>query len=108
KDELLAPKFAQRIDSDDWPRHLNRMYDFWNTILFYDRSYSGNPFSKHVGLGAEPMHFERWKTLFTTTIDEHFQGIIADEAKSRAEKMAALFSSKLQYMRDNPGFKTIV
>lgn len=34
-DQLLSPIFGMRIESGDWEKHLNRMYDFWNTVLFF-------------------------------------------------------------------------
>lgn len=106
-DELLAPVFAKRIENNDWGRHLSRMYDFWNTVLFFQRAYKGNPFPKHVGLGATPKHFARWTFLFKETIDSHFEGTVAEETKNRVDKMAALFMSKLEYMDKNPGFKPL-
>jgi len=107
-DELLGPVFAQRIPSGNWQPHLNRMYDFWNTVLFFQKAYKGNPFSKHVGMAIEERHFNRWTHLFKTTIDEAFVGPRAEETKNRIDKMALLFMRKLDYLKHNPGFKSII
>ncbi len=108
EDEKLGPVFAGRIPDENWPKHLERMYSFWNTILFFQREYTGNPFQKHFGLPVDTAHFEHWVVLFHQTIDENFEGKQADEAKRRADNMGKLFSHKLQYLKDNPNFKPIV
>ena len=106
-DELLGPVFAIRIESEAWEKHLNQMYSFWNTVLFFQRTYKGNPFSKHVNLPVEKLHFSRWLSLFKDTIDLHFKGAKAEETKSRADKMAVLFMSKIQHLRENPNLTSL-
>ena len=91
EDKLLAPVFEMRIEPGGWEKHLNRMYDFWNTVLFFQRSYKGNPFSKHANLPIEEEHFSRWTSLFKTVIDSNFKGPCAEETKRRVDKMARLF-----------------
>lgn len=108
EDDLLGPIFALRIAFDDWGKHLDRMYDFWNTVLFFQRSYKGNPFSKHAQLPIESEHFDRWLHLFTSTIDNNFEGNVAEKTKDRAGKMAMMFESRLEHLRDNPNYKLIV
>lgn len=107
-DELLAPIFASKIPDGAWDKHLNRMYDFWGTVLLGEKKYRGNPFSKHAMLPIQGKHFDHWIQLFTETIDAHFQGDKATEAKERAAKMALLFSSKLEYIRNHPQMKSII
>ncbi len=107
-DELIGPVFAAIIPNDNWGPHLERMYSFWNTVLFTVKDYHGNPFSKHRPLPIEKVHFDRWIELFSKTIDTHFEGPIADDAKNRAIKMGQLFLSKLEYLRDNPEVKNIL
>ncbi len=101
QDELLAPIFNSRI-KDKWPEHLQKMYHFWQTILLHEHTYTGSPFLPHNQLPIEKTHFDRWLSLFFETIDEHFNGEKAQEAKWRAEKMAELFNFKIQYYRDHP------
>jgi len=107
-DDLLAPVFATRISGDDWDRHLNRMYDFWNTILFFKGGYKGNPTSQHITLPVQEEHFERWIELFHGVIDNHFSGPVADDAKQRAKNMAWMFMTKMDLNNENPSFKPIV
>ncbi len=107
-DSLIGPVFAARIEEDRWSIHLERMYSFWNTVLFAQQDYRGNPFSKHSSLPIEAPHFERWIGLLTETLDEHFEGEKAEEVKMRAIKMGALFQSKLQYIRANDNFENLM
>jgi len=107
-DELLAPIFATRIPADGWGKHLNRMYDFWETVLLNVQAYKGNPFSKHAALPVEAEHFEHWVKLFSEVMDEHFEGVRATDAKERAHKMGLLFAAKHKYYRDNPQAKTLI
>ena len=90
-DELLGPVFGHV----DWPKHLPVMYNFWSSMLLGDNTYQGNPFQKHIALPITANHFRRWLELFHNTIDEHFSGEKADEAKSRASNIANLFQFKL-------------
>lgn len=107
-DDLLAPVFASRVEKGNWQKHLNRMYAFWGTVLLFQRGYKGNPFAKHVGLNIDLQHFNRWVMLFKQTIDQHFSGEKAKEAKRRADNMGAMFSMKLKYLRNNPNYKSII
>ena len=100
QDELLSPVFDRAI-GNRWGAHLQKMYDFWETVLFCARLYSGSPFMKHAPLPLSAEHFERWLHHFNDTIDQLFEGEKADEAKWRAGKMAELFSAKMNYTAGN-------
>jgi hemoglobin len=90
KDDLLSPLFSHV----DWPAHLPVMYNFWSSMLLGDQSYQGNPFQKHMPLAIGAAHFDQWLALFTKTVDENFAGEKADEVKSRAKSIAALWQHK--------------
>lgn len=105
EDELIGPVFAGVITN--WQPHLEKMYAFWNAVLFGEPGFKGNPFAKHAPLPIVPEHFGRWLELFAETIDENFEGPMAVETKQRAGLMATMFMSKLDRMRDGSGY-TIV
>lgn len=71
------------------------MYSFWNTVLFAKADYRGNPFSRHIGLNIDKVHFDRWAALFEEVIRASFSGPKADEAILRAIMMRKIFESKL-------------
>ncbi len=101
KDQLIGPIFDERIQ-DRWPTHLAKMYTFWQTVLLGEHTYYGSPFPPHAQLPIDEGHFNKWLELFNETLDEHFTGEIAEEAKSRSNKMAQMFQYKLQYYKNSP------
>jgi hemoglobin len=105
-DVLIGPVFLEKIPAD-WQPHLNKMYAFWNAALFGVPGFKGNPFAKHAPLKIGPEHFDRWLQLFYETIDSHFEGAMAADAKKRAELMAGMFLNRLQKMT-NGADKVIV
>ncbi len=100
QDDLLGPVFNEVI-GDRWPAHLAKMYTFWETVLLEKHTYYGSPFAPHAHLPVGKEHFDRWISLFYTTIDELFAGDKAEEAKMRAGKMAEMFLYKIEYYRNN-------
>ncbi len=100
-DAVLAGIFNEKI-RDRWPVHLEKMYRFWETVLLDEHTYTGSPFAPHARLPIGTEHFDRWLSLFHETLGEHFSGEKAEEAKWRAEKMAAMFLHKIHYFQNNP------
>lgn len=90
KDELLSPIFSKVIKKGNWEMHLNQMCSFWETILLYKRSYTGDPLVKHLPLEISKIHFDRWVLLIENTVDKLFLGDVANEAKRRASAIAKL------------------
>lgn len=98
EDDLIGPIFNQVIE-DRWPEHLNKMYSFWQTILLDELTYRGRPFPPHMKLPVSQAHFIRWVELFKINLSENFEGPKTQEALYRAELMAKLFESKIEYHR---------
>lgn len=94
-DELIGPVFND-VAKVNWIEHLPKLYDFWNDLLLGSDLYHGRPFPPHTVLGLEIQHFERWLQLFTATVDEHFTGLKALEAKQRALRIGQNFATNLQ------------
>lgn len=93
QDPLLGPIFND-IAKVDWAHHLPVMYDFWSTMLFRTATYKGRPWPKHAPLPVQQAHFERWLSLFCQTVDSHFAGPKAREAKSVALSIADTFQTR--------------
>jgi hemoglobin len=92
-DELLGPIFDD-VAHTDWVRHLPKMYDFWEGVLFGVAGFRGNPLAVHrdlarrVPLGGR--EFGRWLDLFHESVDTLFSGPCAESAKARASRIAAV------------------
>lgn len=95
EDALLSSIFNDVIQ-DRWPEHLETMYTFWQTVLLGEHTYTGSPFPPHANLPVSKEHFDRWLVLFFETIDDHFEGEKAEEAKWRASRMAEVFQFKIE------------
>lgn len=100
KDEVLKDIFNEVIE-DRWPAHLEKMYSFWQTVLLDEHTYYGAPFMPHANLPVDKKHFNRWLELFYKTLDEHFEGEKAEEARWRATKMAQMFQLKIAHFQQN-------
>ncbi|MCC7459739.1 MAG: group III truncated hemoglobin [Proteobacteria bacterium] len=98
KDALLSPYFndAAKID---WDHHLPIMYNFWETVLFAKPAYHGNPMAKHFNLNEikklTPEAFAHWLKLFHGTIEDLFQGAVAEKAKFSASTIAQTLESRI-------------
>jgi Truncated hemoglobins len=97
KDPLIGPIFNDTAKVD-WEEHLPKLYNFWSDLLLGEDSYRGRPFPPHMKLNLELTHFERWLALFVLTVDEHFVGLKAEEAKSRAVRIARNFMINLNIL----------
>lgn len=98
QDELIGYIFSE-VAKVNWDHHLPKMYEFWEAILFGKKGFKGNPMEVHFKLNQEhPLeekHFERWKKIFFESIDEHFEGEIAEQAKQKATSIAGLMLFKI-------------
>jgi hemoglobin len=98
RDETIGYLFND-VAKVDWPRHLPRMYDFWENILFQTGNFNGNPMIAHARLHEKsPLtaaHFARWQQLFLNTLDELFEGEKTTLAKQRAMSIATMMQIKV-------------
>jgi hemoglobin len=92
-DDLLGPIFDD-VAQTDWARHLPKMYDFWEGVLFGVPGFRGNPLFVHRELARRlPLgdrEFGRWLGLFHESVDTLFSGPCAEGAKARAVRIAAV------------------
>lgn len=108
----LIDLFYDKVKADDkigfifndvvktnWKKHLPVMYSFWENVLFYTGSYTGQPLNLHKNLHSiTPLtlaHFERWNTLFDASVDELYQGKNAQSAKERAHSISTVMQIKI-------------
>lgn len=97
--EQLGPIFNHIIT--DWEQHLELLTDFWESQLFLQRKYTGNPVVVHQEVDDKmnhtitPEHFGLWLNLWYKTIDTLFEGEVAWIAKNRAQKMSTMLYMKI-------------
>ncbi len=104
KDDVIGYIFNDVMDLN-WDEHTEKIAGFWNTILFSQPTYTGNPVKAHIGINRLERltedHFDRWYEIWTQTIDKIFDGPKADEAKEKASLMKALMLFKIRHSEKN-------
>lgn len=91
KDDILRPFFSDI----NLQNHLPKMVNFWSFVLLDEPGYTTDVTKVHINMPLTKMHFDRWIALFNETIDQHYAGPIADNAKSRAFTMRWTMESKI-------------
>ncbi|MBZ9710407.1 group III truncated hemoglobin [Mesorhizobium sp. ESP7-2] len=100
RDELLGPIFRQQIQSDEWPRHLAKMCDFWSATLLRTSRYEGRPLPPHLAIGSlGEVHFRRWLTLFRVTVRRICPPEVAALFMDRALRIAHSFRLAVAFSR---------
>jgi hemoglobin len=94
RDPELGPIFETAID--DWDAHLEKLCDFWSSVMLMSGRYKGNPMLAHMQLELiRPEHFERWLALFRETAVEICPGEAAAAFAQRAENIAKSLRTKI-------------
>lgn len=95
KNELLAPVFNKHL-ANKWDVHHEKLYRFWQTVLFKEKTYSGKPHKLHDKMVVSSNHFDLWIKIWQQTVDVLFVGDVAERAKYRGQTMADSFFEKIQ------------
>lgn len=86
-DAHLGPVFELRIEGS-WPEHMDRMVDFWSSVLLGTGRYQGNPLAKHRAIPElRSDHFDRWLDLFAEVLASTLPEHVATDILSRARRM---------------------
>ena len=98
KDAVLSP-FFKGIHDSEWPAHISRIVDFWESSLLFKGGYKGDPIEIHRRLNDQiPLkkeHFDLWLDLFGKTVDHYFAGEQSERIKQRALSMAIVMQMKI-------------
>lgn len=98
-EKTLGPIFNKAIK--DWSTHLVHITNFWESSLFMGKNYIGNPVIAHQKIdhqennSIEMKHFGIWMNLWMETVNELFEGEIANLAVQRARNMASILFIKI-------------
>jgi hemoglobin len=101
KDTIVKDIFFDRLGQQDWTPHLQVIITFWESIIFGTHAYKGQSFLPHASMNLTQIHFDRWLLLLQQSIDNNFNGVNADTIKTKANLMAILFMSKINYYKDS-------
>lgn len=99
--ELLGPVFNGVVQ--DWEVHLVHLSDFWEMILLQTGPGAGkfNPTKVHrevdakVDYSIDQVHFGNWLELWFGTIDQYYEGEVAEYAKEHARRMAHMLFMRI-------------
>jgi hemoglobin len=98
RDELIGHFFTD-VMHVDLEKHIPRIADFWETVLLKGTSYRDNAIAVHMKINSlspmEEQHFKRWLALFHETVDDLFEGEVAELAKQRAVSIATVMRIKI-------------
>lgn len=100
QDPVLAPVFAATVGGTDaaWAAHLDRITDFWSSIMHGSGRYHGDPFTAHLRLpGLQPAMFGRWLALFRAACDETLDPDLAAAFRSKADRIARSLQMGLSF-----------
>jgi hemoglobin len=88
-DDLIGPIFNAAVK--DWDHHIEKITDFWSSIMLKTGRYDGRPMRPHLMLPLTGEHFDRWLVLFEATTREIFEPDVAEAFIIRARRIADSF-----------------
>ncbi|HEX3918516.1 MAG TPA: group III truncated hemoglobin [Caulobacteraceae bacterium] len=102
-DPALGPIFNRAVG--DWDRHLEKMCDFWSSVLLMTGRFRGAPMAAHAALATiRPTHFARWLHLFRQTAEAVCPPDAAALFIARSEMIARSLQLHLAATRDEPAW----
>ncbi|UYQ72654.1 group III truncated hemoglobin [Pelagibacterium flavum] len=101
-DGELAPIFADTVE--DWDDHINRLTDFWSSVMLTSGRYKGNPFGAHLSFASRltPALFSRWLALWSQTAREIFDPVVANALEGKASRIAQSLRAGLFGFKHTP------
>lgn len=104
-DPVLGPIFTD-VAEMDLEAHMPIMCDFWENILFQARKYPGGMmmvhYQVHQKTSLAPHHFQRWLDYWVETVEELFEGELANIAKVHASRVAVSMGNRFQELPGGP------
>ena len=88
QDADLGPVFNDAVEN--WPHHMERLSEFWSSVMLTTGRYKGNPMMKHL-VHAEritPEMFKRWLALWEQTTGEMFAPETAAAMQAKAHRIS--------------------
>lgn len=87
EDAVLGPFFDAHVA--DWDHHLDKLADFWSSILRRTGRFTGAPMPKHIALpDLNAELFQRWLALFQETAMAQPNRAMGEHAYLMAQRIA--------------------
>ena len=101
-DAELGPVFNDAVH--DWPEHLERLTDFWHSVMLTSGRYKGQPVPVHMKHKDRitPELFQRWLGLWAETTGELMQPSDAATLQEKAGRIAESLQLAMFYRPDMP------
>lgn len=103
-DPQLGPIFSGAIS--DWPQHIEKLTDFWSSVMLGTGRYKGRPVPTHLKHrdAITTTMFERWLALWQQTTDELLPASAAAALQSKAARIAESLQLAMFFqLRTEPG-----
>lgn len=100
QDPLLGPIFDGAIE--DWPHHLQKLQDFWSSVMLTSGRYKGQPMVAHVRHETHMTEeaFGRWLALWRQTAEELLSPAAAAAFQDKAERIAESLQLGVKFYRE--------
>jgi hemoglobin len=88
QDAELGPIFNDAIG--DWPEHLEKLTDFWSSVMLTSGRYKGRPVPAHLKHADRitPQLFQRWLKIWAETTNELMTPQAAQALQAKAARIA--------------------
>lgn len=101
-DARLGPIFASEIRGD-WKPHLEKMTDFWCSVILKNGAYNGRPVPAHLKLKqVREGDFDIWLGHFRKTVTDRCPADVADVFVDRAERIARSLKLAMFFRLERP------
>lgn len=101
-DARLGPIFASEIQGD-WEPHLEKITDFWCSVILKNGAYSGRPVPAHLKLKqVREDDFDLWLGHFHKTVADRCPPEVAEVFVDRAERIARSLKLAMFFRLERP------
>lgn len=101
-DARLGPIFASEIQGD-WEPHLEKMTDFWCSVILKNGGYNGRPVPAHLKLKqVREGDFDIWLGHFRKTVADRCPPDVSEVFVDRAERIARSLKLAMFFRLERP------
>ena len=96
-DDRIGPIFNDAVH--DWDEHLDRIGDFWSSVMLGTGRYKGNPVARHLPHAAriDEAGFARWLALWAETTNAMLPSETAAILQEKAARIAQSLHLAIQF-----------